>query len=73
MKIRRMYRVPFLQRRIQRFETLLREKSNIILKLEKQFSNLESNIETIIAVNEQQALKIAKMQQFLTVSSKIPI
>ncbi|KAL3997987.1 Leucine Rich repeats (2 copies) family protein [Acanthocheilonema viteae] len=66
IKVRQMYRVPFLQRRIQRFETLLKEKSNIILKLQEEFSNLESNIETIIAENEQQALKIAEMQQFMT-------
>uniref|UniRef100_A0A0R3RFR7 Leucine-rich repeat-containing protein 49 n=1 Tax=Elaeophora elaphi TaxID=1147741 RepID=A0A0R3RFR7_9BILA len=66
MKIRHIYRVPFLQRRIQRFETLLREKSNIILKLQKQFSNLECNIEAVVAENEQQALKIAEMQQSLT-------
>ncbi|EFO22719.2 hypothetical protein LOAG_05768 [Loa loa] len=66
MKIRRLYRVPFLQRRIQRFETLLKEKSIMILKLKKQISNLECNIETIIAVNEQQASKIAEMGQCLT-------
>lgn len=73
MKVRQIYRVPFLQRRVERFESLLREKSNIILKLQRQFSNLECNIETVIAENEKQALKIAKMQQFLTVGSKIMI
>ncbi|KAM3715842.1 Centrosomal protein of [Dirofilaria immitis] len=66
IKIRRIYRIPFLERRIQRFEILLREKSNIILNLKKQFSNLECNIEIIKAVNEQQALKITEMQHFLT-------
>nr|CDP97238.1 Bm10231, isoform f [Brugia malayi] len=65
MKIRRLYRVPFLQKRIQRFETLLREKSNMILKLKNQLANLEYNIETIVAVNEEQAMKIAKMEQCL--------
>ncbi|CAG9533352.1 unnamed protein product [Cercopithifilaria johnstoni] len=65
MKVRQIYRVPFLQRRIQRFETLLKEKSNIILKLQEQLFNLEYNIETIVAENEKQALKIAEMQQFL--------
>ncbi|VDN82989.1 unnamed protein product [Brugia pahangi] len=65
MKIRRLYRVPFLQKRIQRFETLLREKSNMILKLKNQLANLEYNIETIVAVNEEQAMKITKMEQCL--------
>ncbi|EJW83925.1 hypothetical protein WUBG_05166 [Wuchereria bancrofti] len=66
MKIRRLYRVSFLQKRIQRFEMLLREKSNMILKLKNQLANLECNMETIVAVNEEQALKIAKMEQCLT-------
>ncbi|OZC08909.1 hypothetical protein X798_03996 [Onchocerca flexuosa] len=66
MKIRRIYRVFFLERRVQRLETLLREKSNIILNFEKQFSNLERNIEIIKASVEQQALRITDMQQFLT-------
>lgn len=73
MKVRKIYRVPFLQKRVQRFETLLREKSNIIMKLQNQFYNLECGIETIIAENKRQALKIAEMQQCLTVGSKIPI
>ncbi|VDK77088.1 unnamed protein product [Litomosoides sigmodontis] len=65
VKVRRIYRVPFLQRRIERCESLLREKSNIILKLQRQFSNLECNVETVIAENEKQALKIAEMERFL--------
>uniref|UniRef100_A0A8R1TUL3 RING-type domain-containing protein n=1 Tax=Onchocerca volvulus TaxID=6282 RepID=A0A8R1TUL3_ONCVO len=66
MKIRRKYRVFFLERRIQRFETQLREKSNIILNFEKQFSNLERNIEIIKTAVEQQASRITEMQKFLT-------
>uniref|UniRef100_A0A915PT94 Uncharacterized protein n=1 Tax=Setaria digitata TaxID=48799 RepID=A0A915PT94_9BILA len=66
VKIRRLYRVPFLERRIQRCETMLREKSDVILKLKKKFCDLEHDIEAVKTVNGQQALWIAKMQQLLT-------
>lgn len=68
VKIRRMYRLLFLERRIRRYETIIKEKSFAVSKLENQLSNLEQDMEKIKAVNEQQASCISEIRKFMMVS-----
>ncbi|VDK53187.1 unnamed protein product [Gongylonema pulchrum] len=66
VKIRRIFRLRLLERRVHRCEAIIREKSDRVLSLENRLSDMKHDLERVKGANKQQSLWIAEMRESIS-------